>query len=86
MDGGLPNNEHIERDTGGKYVLISKEFYYFGNKSPEIPNDFVEVCCEGRGMKSPAIPSEIANNFISWIAANYNLGIHGDPISWKKHK
>jgi len=86
LDSGLPNKDHVKRDTEGKYVLISKEFYYFGNESPEIPEEFIEVCCEGRDMKSSSIPTETGNNFISWLAENYDLWLHGDPTSWREYK
>lgn len=86
LDGGLPNVDHIKRDTGGVYVLISKTFFYFGDKCPLVPEEYLDVCCEGRDMKSSSIPIEVGNKFIFWLESNYNHGIIGDPISWKTYK
>ena len=84
-EGGLPHPEHIRIDTGGKFVLISQNFYYLGNNSIQIPDKYLEVCSEGRNMKGPSIPAEIADKFILWIKDNCEKGIQGDPISWKKY-
>lgn len=81
-----PNKGHITKDTGGKFVLISKNFYYFGNNCPKIPNEYLEVCCEGRDIKSSAIPLDIADKFIEWVKTNHKIGILGDPISWDTYK
>lgn len=82
---GTKNIGHLKRDTGGEYVLISKEFYYFGIKSPLVPDEFLEVCSEGRDMKSVSIPINVAENFIKWLQSKYSVGIHGDPTSWNEH-
>ena len=85
LDGGRTNKEHLRIDTGGKFVLISKMFFYFGDQAVLIPKRFWEVCSEGRNMKGPSIPTKIADNFIIWLQTKYSLGIHGDPINWKEH-
>jgi|ERR1051326_1494830 hypothetical protein len=82
---GSPNKEHLRVDTGGKNVLISRTFYYFGNESFLIPEKFREICCEGRGMKGPSIPIEVANAFVNWVQKKYSVGIYGDPIGWANH-
>lgn len=85
LEGGV-NQKHLEVDTGGVYVLISKTFYYLGDSSIVIPEEYLEVCSEGRSIKSTSIPEEVADEFIKWIQKNYVIGIHGDPIDWKNHK
>ena len=77
------NNNHLERDTGGEYVLISQYFYYFGDNAPLIPEDYREICCDSRNWEYA--PAEIAEQLIRWLGNNYKLGIHGDPINWAKH-
>jgi hypothetical protein len=86
LENGFPNDKHLKRDTGGENVLISKNFYYFGNDCPIIPEEYLEVCCEARDFKSTAIPTEIADQFVRWVKAKYEIGIHGDPISWSQYK
>ena len=49
LDEGLQNKGHVTRDTGGKFVLISKKFYYFGDTCPKIP-----TTCFGSGQKNSA--------------------------------
>lgn len=84
-EDGSPNKHHLNRDTGGIYVLISKNFHYFGGNSPLIPNDYLQVCSEGRNMKSVSIPKDVAKRFINWLKNKYSIGIHGDPTSWEVH-
>lgn len=85
LDGGIPNPKHIQTDTAGEYALISQNFYYFGDESVLIPEEYRDVCSKGRSMKSHGIPIEVADAFILWVKDNFHKGIHGDPISWNKH-
>lgn len=86
LEGGFPNKDHIETDTDGKYVLISQTFYYLGDKSITIPLKFRNVCSEGRNMKRQSINEKIAHEFVKWVQGKYEIGIYGNPISWKNHK
>ncbi|MDR0509866.1 MAG: hypothetical protein LBH06_02075 [Rikenellaceae bacterium] len=79
------NKDHLEQDTGGEYVLISQNFYYFGDKAPLIPGDYREVCCNSRDYQYRNTLVKIAEEFIRWLENNYEVGIHGDPINWTKH-
>lgn len=85
LEGGRTNKDHLRVDTGGENVLISTEFYYFGDKAPLIPERFWGICSEGRNMKSNSIPIKVADKFIEWLQLNYSIGIFGDPIDWKRH-
>lgn len=78
-----PNESHKERDTRGKNVLLSKEFFYFGDKAPLIPQYLQEVICNGRDYACPKIPENIREAFVRWLKSNYTAGIYGEPISWK---
>lgn len=79
-----PNLKHLKTDLSGKYVLISKEFYYFGDSCFLLPKIYRGICNDGRNMKSNSISKEIGNNFIEWLESNYKKGLHGDPINWKE--
>lgn len=85
LDDGKPNQKHLKRDIGGKYVLISKEFYYWGNHPQKIPDEFLDIYCNSRDMKYASIPQEIIIPFIEWLQNKYQLGRHGIPMSWKNH-
>lgn len=82
---GTKNDVHLKRDIGGNYVIISKEFYYFGNKSPLIPNEYIDICCDGRDMKRKFTSLDLGQNFIFWLKSNYTIGIHGDPTNWSEY-
>ncbi len=85
LENGNANQRHLEVDTGGKTVLISKTFYYFGDNAVNIPKQFWQVCSEGRSMKGPSIPIKTADRFIQWLQNVHDIGVHGDPINWKQH-
>ena len=81
------NKDHLERDIGGKYVLISKNYYYFGRNSLKIPKQYMQIS-PLRGARSYQyrnIPEEVKNAFINWLKSTQIIGIHGEPTSWDKH-
>ena len=82
---GSCNKNHLKRDTKSENVLISRSFYYFGDKCPLIPKEYWEVCSEGRNVKSVNIPANKAEALIAWLSENFNIGINGNPINWKVH-
>ena len=81
------NTDHLKRDTGGKYVLISKDFFYFGNNAVLIPEKFIsEIPCKGRDFCSRKLNDDVVNEFVNWLRNNYVSGIiYGDPINWPKN-
>lgn len=81
----VDREEHKENDLSGKYVLFSEHFYYFGDSAPLIPQEFWDVCSEGRNMKSKGIDKDVAAKFINWVDENNLVGIHGDPINWEEY-
>ena len=83
---GVKNEGHLLADTRGEYVLIATEFYYFGDQAIKVPEKYKKICNDGRNVKGPAIPIEQADGLVKWLKANYENGIQGDPINWKKYK
>lgn len=81
MTNGSCNPEHLRKDTGGKNVLISEHFYYFGDKAPTIPIGLHDVCHITQGQKI-VTPDELATAFLEWVTKNFHQGIHGDPLNW----
>lgn len=81
----IDSKEHFENDISGKFVLLSTEFYYFGEKAPLIPKEYRDVCNEGRNMKSTRLDQENAIFFLNWLKNNFKTGINGDPINWKDY-
>ncbi len=79
-DEYITNQDHLQRDTGGEFVLISQHFYYFGNEAPEIPVSSKSLLQPLVNYTSNA-SDEITRDFMN-LLANYSTGIHGDPASW----
>ena len=82
----IDKKKHLDNDVGGKFALFSQDFYYFGDNSPLIPEEFWNVCSEGRNMKSKSIDQTIANSFIKWLRKNFDQGISGNPINWSEYE
>lgn len=83
--GGALNQKHLERDTGGEKVLVSTNFYYFGDKAIILPVNFVDdIFCDGRDMRSPTIIGSSVDELVEFLS-QFKKGINGDPIDWKVH-
>jgi len=80
-----PNGEDPEtkrHDLDGKNVLISRSgnFYYFGRKGPEIPDQLSCLIKKGPGHKCN-FSQQVIDRFLQWIKGK-NLGINGDPCGY----
>lgn len=76
---GTTNFHNLNRDTQSDFVLISETFYYFGEFSIRIPNNWQnDICVKYQGYKK-YIPKTISNNFIDWIISTFHIGIHAAP-------
>jgi len=87
----IPNKNHNEsnfrHDLNGKYILISDEFYYFGNSAIIIPNRIrpkVPRGQSGQGVRTHNL--EKAMLFIEYIKKNYTKGLFDYPHNWPKRK
>jgi hypothetical protein len=83
LDGSC-SLEHLNKDIGGKNVLISEHFYYFGDEAPVIPDHLLGICHNRQGQKK--LTNQQAGDFIKWINTDFNTGIHGDPIGWGEYR
>lgn len=72
------------QDVRGKKVLLSRTFYYFGDNCPLLPDEYLNICCNGRSIKYKSILEEQIHDFVTWLEKNYTVGIHGDPCNWKE--
>ncbi len=68
----------FEQDTKHPVVFISELFYYFGDKAISIPIDYHELILKGQGCKHNHDP-EVVIQFLIWLKANFDAGIHGIP-------
>ena len=72
--------ENRETDLGGKFALLSKHFFYFGDQPIQLPNELHPIIHATQGHKSDA-NKPYAQPFVEWIE---NLGyrknkLHGEP-------
>lgn len=82
---GEVNYANLKRDTSGKFILISNQFYYFGDKHFKVPNAFLNLCSTNRDFEKKT-DIELSNQFIKWVSTNYETGVHGDPVHWQEYK
>lgn len=82
-DGSM-NLKHRKKDLSGKNVLISDNFYYFGDNLIKVPMRFIKLFKVGVGQKKNK--DELAVEFITWIKETQVKGITGNPIDWELHK
>jgi hypothetical protein len=80
---GTCHSEHLKKDIGGKNVLISENFYYFGDSASKIPNELIDCCHVTQGQKKVHPP--LAVDLINWIKTNFKTGINGDPLNWQEY-
>lgn len=80
---GTCHTEHLKKDTGGKNVLISEHFFYFGDTSPVIPENLLDICHTRQGHKKLADRQQ--DELITWLRNDFRPGIHGDPLNWAEH-
>ena len=74
------NEGNRERDLGGKFALISKHFYYFGNNPIKLPDILKPIIHSTQGHKSMSNDPYI-NEFVKWIEGlGYSLNkLYGEP-------
>jgi len=77
----LENSENKAHDLGGKYVLISETFAYFGSQPLELPHELTRLV-PGRGHRS-RFSEEVLAAFRSFTQT-LKFGIHAAPRHWKE--
>lgn len=79
FENGVTNEEHLKIDIGGKNVLISDNFYYFGDNALKLPKSLTKVAHVTVGEK--LVLAEFQDEFFKWLSY-FEKGIKGDPINW----
>ncbi|MBQ9610590.1 MAG: hypothetical protein IJV15_14250 [Lachnospiraceae bacterium] len=79
-DDGSVNYVNLDHDTGTDRVLISDNYYYFGNNAIDIPDEFSALfrCGRGHGVNED---TALINDFIRYVHNNYLCGINGTPFN-----
>jgi len=80
---GTENKKLKAHDLQCKYVLLSKDFYYFGKKAILIPKEYKAIIKKGPGHKCN-FTENIVSEFIGWLTSpQHKKGYQGDPYSMK---
>lgn len=76
----------FERDTGGQWVLVSKQFWYFGGQSPQLPTDLVHLVhsTQGHALNVNRRDGDI-EALALWLR-HWPTGLHGQPIDANRLK
>lgn len=80
----VPNLVHdqrdTERDTGGRNVLVSERFWYFGDKSAKVPDDLAHLLHHGRGHSLHINRRDGDIDLLERWLASQPAGLRGAPI------
>jgi hypothetical protein len=66
MRTGIHKEENMEKDLRGFYALVSKQYYYFGDKPVKLPENLRLIIHPTQGHKSDA-NQEYVELFVNWI-------------------
>src|ERR1039457_1738189 len=78
-NGDSEDEENKAHDLGGKRVLVSETFAYFGSESLPLPTGLRSLIVQ-RGHRS-RFSDEIKAEFIRF-AGSVGFGVHGAPRQW----
>lgn len=85
-DDGLPNLDHVRKDTSADAVLVADTFSYWGKDAPIIPPalrswDGVDLGRPGRDHQWRPYSDEMIEAFVEWISS-LEPGCQGEPADW----
>lgn len=68
---GSPEPSNIKNDTQTNRVLVSRNFYYFGDAAPAIPDGILAQLGYKNGIGHRKLTLERAQPLLDWIQAQY---------------
>ncbi|MCE9647451.1 MAG: hypothetical protein K8S20_15765 [Chloroflexi bacterium] len=83
---GIHRENNMEKDLGGRFALVSKQFYYFGDQPVKLPEDLKDLKDTGKGHQTSE-NQILLETFIHWVE---NMDIvpnkaFGDPQLKKQY-
>jgi hypothetical protein len=80
VDNPVHDESHKEHDLGGQWVLVGREFWYFGDQSPQLPTDLVHLIHQrqGHSVHKNRKYTDI-DDLKQWLW-HWERGVHGKPI------
>lgn len=84
---GVHTEENRRTDLDGEYVLLSNQFFYFGDHPIALPETLLGIVKQGPGHKSNFSPERV-KVFIEWInGLGYPSGtLLGKPQLWQEEE
>lgn len=71
--------EQKKQDLRHPTVFIGERFYYFGENAIQTPPQFDDLIWPRQGCKCSHEP-ELVADFLDWLQAKFQPGIHGEPF------
>ena len=81
-EDGTENDETKKKDLGGRYVLVSQDFVYYGREAIPLPEDFNELFV-GRSHRRFSAEERLTADFDSFFRS-LPRGRHGLPRDWSR--
>lgn len=80
VENKVHDEGHKEHDLGGQWVLVGREFWYFGDQSPQLPTELVHLIHErqAHSVHKNRKETDIAQ-LKQWLGY-WKQGVHGKPI------
>lgn len=82
-DDGTADQFNVEQDTSSNNVLISDEFFYFGENAPEVPPAILSSIEYKNGRNHRRIDLAVAKPLIDWLFAEFGRTLNvlaGNPF------
>ncbi|MBE0512962.1 hypothetical protein IBX38_07920 [Candidatus Bathyarchaeota archaeon] len=70
-------SKYLSSKTAGTNVLVSREFYYFGNKAIEFPDHLKHIIWDRQGCKR--VSDKDINKLERYLTERYDYGKIGNP-------
>lgn len=66
MRTGIHRENNMEKDLGGRFALVSKQFYYFGDKPVRLPEELRNLKDPGKAHQTHEDPA-LLESFVRWV-------------------
>jgi hypothetical protein len=83
LANGVKNELNYDRDLPGKYVLVAKDYWYFGEAAIPLPSEFLSLADVERGFKV-CEDKEFIEGFSNWLLTLPEAGYIGMPHMFNK--
>jgi hypothetical protein len=79
---GVHGAVNVATDLSGEHVLVSRDFYYFGNRARKLPDYLRAICHQTQGHRSNS-NAPYFDQFVSWVRSL--VSTPGQLYGWPDH-